>query len=127
MPQHFSVAAFHPRIEEMPWWLQMNVLSAEIAKLKAVIRDRESSFPAGEVDRDDEELLQLRGQLRGLKDEYKLCHSSQSALAEAADTCAVQIEDARKNLLTAFEAWHEAEGAFLSEVLQLLMLQVYRR
>lgn len=53
--------------------MQMNELSAEVARLKAVIQDRESAFPAGQVDPADEELAELRGQLAAAKEEYKAC------------------------------------------------------
>lgn len=51
----------------------MNELSQQVAKLKAIVKDRESSFPEGCEDPHDEELLELRSQLLAAKDEYKEC------------------------------------------------------
>jgi hypothetical protein len=54
-------------------WLQLNEMSHKVAKLKAVIKDRESAFPEGQVDATDQELCSLRTQLLAGKQEYKNC------------------------------------------------------
>jgi hypothetical protein len=51
--------------------LQLNELSHDVTRLKAFIADRESAYPEGQEDAEDEELTELRTQLRSVKNEYK--------------------------------------------------------
>lgn len=68
-------ACLGPGITIGGYFLQINELSHEVTKLKAVILDRESAFPAGQVDSTDEELSDLRAQLLAAKQEYKECNT----------------------------------------------------
>ena len=97
-------------------FMQANKFSGEVAHAKAVVRDREASFPPGEVDEEDQELLAVRAQLRAIKDGAREAREAYTRHGAEAEELLAAVADARRQLMDAFEAWFEDEGAFLGEV-----------
>lgn len=100
----------------LPVTVQANQLSSEVAHAKAVVRDQESSFPEGHVDEDDPELQSARVKLRAIKDGAREALEAYARHGLEAGELQEAMAVARQQLMQAFEAWFEEEGAFLGEV-----------
>eukprot|EP00892_Ulva_mutabilis_P003520 jgi/Ulvmu1/153/UM001_0157.1 len=95
-----------------------NKFSGEVEHAKAVVRDREASFPPGAIDEEDAELQEARAQLRGIKDGAREARDAYARHGTEAEELLEAVAEARRLLMAAFEAWFADEGAFLGEDLQ---------
>jgi hypothetical protein len=96
--------------------LQVNALSIEMAKLAAMIEDRQASLPAGQQATTDSEEFRLRGDLKALKLRYRGLADDFATAKACLEPSAAAVREARRQLLEDFESWYSVEGTLLNQV-----------
>lgn len=87
-----------------------------MAKLAAIIEDRQASLPTGEQATTDSEEFELRADLKALKLRYRGLADDFAVAKACSEVSAAAVGAARRRLLEEFESWYSVEGALLNQV-----------